>query len=593
MVLTQNMRDFDDSFFIVNSLICMVAITGSRFAERTLLIGTQSVRDRTARRTLIVGAGRTGRSLMRELRETAGERVVDTVDDNPISAGAAASRDVKIVLGSTSELARVLERTEPDIVLITIPDAPREILDALVETCTEAGVTCRFVRREIDLDPRVGFGAASEMTRPVSSVSVSTTGRERQRTLVDRVLAVFPALVIALVIFVFYAVEAWSRKTPWIFTDELEWTQISRSIASTGHAARRGDPLYFKSLYAYLIAPAWWIHSTSAAYSAIKYLNAFIMPLAAIPTYLLARMLVTKRAAVVVAIGSVAVPAMAYVTSIVTDVLAYPYFALCSWLSVRALKEGKRRDVIIAAVFLAGGYFIRQRQFTTLPIAFVIAAAGLWFTGPRGKGVRRNWTTSDKLGALALAIGVAILFQPLRAPARPGLAAPDAVLQEPALVDYGLRGRPLARDRPRRPAGDRRPHLASAARAARRSDLPRLRCLDCGSDRRSRRLRSGQGNLALTQLRNALGGARPDLPVPAPAARHGDGVPGQTSRLASRRRGDRIRPGDGRAEDDPAPVPLLRGPRVVDPGGARELPALDRALGAHRALRHPRPLARA
>ena len=73
------------------------------------------------------------------------------------------------------------------------------------------------------------------------------------------------------------------------------------------------------------------------------------MPLAAIPTYLLARMLVTKRAAVAVAVGSVAVPAMAYVTSIVTDVLAYPYFALCSWLSVRALKEGKRRDVIIAA----------------------------------------------------------------------------------------------------------------------------------------------------------------------------------------------------------------------------------------------------
>ena len=56
----------------------------------------------------------------------------------------------------------MLERTEPDIVLITIPDAPRETLDAVVEACTEADVTCRFVRREIDLDPRVVFGAASE-----------------------------------------------------------------------------------------------------------------------------------------------------------------------------------------------------------------------------------------------------------------------------------------------------------------------------------------------------------------------------------------------------------------------------------------------
>ena len=41
MVLTQDMRDFDRSFFIVDALICMVAIAGSRFAERTLVIGTQ------------------------------------------------------------------------------------------------------------------------------------------------------------------------------------------------------------------------------------------------------------------------------------------------------------------------------------------------------------------------------------------------------------------------------------------------------------------------------------------------------------------------------------------------------------------------
>ena len=86
-------------------------------------------------------------------------------------------------------------------------------------------------------------------------------------------------------------------KTPWVFTDELEWTQISRSIAETGHAARRGEPIYFKSLYAYMIAPFWWIHSTAAAYAAIKYTNVVMMTLAAVPTYLLARMLVSRRAA--------------------------------------------------------------------------------------------------------------------------------------------------------------------------------------------------------------------------------------------------------------------------------------------------------
>jgi len=47
-------------------------------------------------------------------------------------------------------------------VLVTIPDAPRDTLDAVVAACAEAGVACRFVRRELDLDPHVEFGAASE-----------------------------------------------------------------------------------------------------------------------------------------------------------------------------------------------------------------------------------------------------------------------------------------------------------------------------------------------------------------------------------------------------------------------------------------------
>ena len=39
MVLTQDMRDFTRSFFIVDALICMVAIVGSRLAERAIVIG--------------------------------------------------------------------------------------------------------------------------------------------------------------------------------------------------------------------------------------------------------------------------------------------------------------------------------------------------------------------------------------------------------------------------------------------------------------------------------------------------------------------------------------------------------------------------
>ena len=157
---TQALEDFSRSVFIVDGLLCAAAIGASRVAERGLVLSMRRLHDRTARRALVVGAGRTGRSLARELRETAGERVVGFVDDNP------RLRRRRVygvpVLGATSEVARIIERTQPDIVLVTIPNAARDRLDAVVDACADAGITCHFVRREIDLDPRVVLGSTAE-----------------------------------------------------------------------------------------------------------------------------------------------------------------------------------------------------------------------------------------------------------------------------------------------------------------------------------------------------------------------------------------------------------------------------------------------
>ena len=160
IVLTQDTADFSRSFFIIDGLLCAAVIAGSRLVERALVTGVRTYHARSGQRTLIIGAGRTGRSLMRELRETTGERVVGLVDDNP------RLRRRRVhgvpVVGGTHELARLLERLEPDVVLVTIPDADRTLLDSLVNACAEANVACRFVRREIDLDPRLVLGAGVE-----------------------------------------------------------------------------------------------------------------------------------------------------------------------------------------------------------------------------------------------------------------------------------------------------------------------------------------------------------------------------------------------------------------------------------------------
>jgi UDP-GlcNAc:undecaprenyl-phosphate/decaprenyl-phosphate GlcNAc-1-phosphate transferase len=150
--LANGFGDFSRSFFLIDAVFAATLIAASRFGQRAV-VGARPMRMGQQRRSLIVGAGRTGRSLMRELRETPGERVVGFVDDNP------RLRRRRLhgipVIGGTHELQALLARHEADIVFVTIPDAPRERLDAVVAACTEADVVCRFVRREIDLEPNV------------------------------------------------------------------------------------------------------------------------------------------------------------------------------------------------------------------------------------------------------------------------------------------------------------------------------------------------------------------------------------------------------------------------------------------------------
>jgi UDP-GlcNAc:undecaprenyl-phosphate/decaprenyl-phosphate GlcNAc-1-phosphate transferase len=154
VVLTQGaLGDFSKDVFVIDAVFCSVAIVASRFAERAIYTAVELTRQRDVRRVLIVGAGRTGRSLLRELRETPGQRVVGFVDDNPSLRGRRLN-GVKVVAGLPG-IAHALERARPDIVLVTIPNADREELDAIVAACDRLEIACRFVQRDTDVDPQV------------------------------------------------------------------------------------------------------------------------------------------------------------------------------------------------------------------------------------------------------------------------------------------------------------------------------------------------------------------------------------------------------------------------------------------------------
>jgi hypothetical protein len=229
------------------------------------------------------------------------------------------------------------------------------------------------------------------------------------RTALDRFLATIPFASGALIILMILFWEAAVRKTPTIFSDELKWTQLSRAVATTGHAASRGESAPFQSLYTFLIAPWWWLHSTAAAYTAIKYASVAVMATAAIPVYFLARRLCSPVGAGVAALGALCTSALFYAAFLIPEVLAYPTFCLCAYVCVRALAGDGRRWTIGAIAACAIAIEVRSELVCT-GAAFLIAAVVLWLAGSRGKRLRANWSRSDYFGAALLAVGALILL---------------------------------------------------------------------------------------------------------------------------------------------------------------------------------------
>jgi hypothetical protein len=223
-------------------------------------------------------------------------------------------------------------------------------------------------------------------------------------TVADRLLAAVPLASIYLWLSIVYCVEAWKRTTPWLFTDELEMTQISRAIAATGHAARRGEPYHFRSLYTYMIAPLWWIHDVAAAFSAIKYVDVLVMTSVIFPTYFLARLFMRKGWALFAATGAAAIPSLAYSSWIVEETLAYPYAALCFFLIVKAFIERSRWWIGGALVASVVAPFVRG-ELVVVPVILAIGLLFALWSSDIGIAERATWPWDGYLGVIVLAFG--------------------------------------------------------------------------------------------------------------------------------------------------------------------------------------------
>ena len=234
-------------------------------------------------------------------------------------------------------------------------------------------------------------------------------GGPERPDLLARLQKAIPLLVVYFALAALYAWQASQRPVPTIFTDESEMAQLSRAIAHTGEAARRGVPYGLASLVAYFVAPVWWLGTTAAQYSAAKLLLVLTMTATVFPAYGLARLVVSPWYALAAAGGATAVPALAYSPILVEEPLAYPLATLALLLIARSLVRPDWRRVLAAAVVSAAAAATR----TQLAVLFAVLALGLlWIAwqSERSRRWRSTWSTWDRAGAVALLFGAVLGF---------------------------------------------------------------------------------------------------------------------------------------------------------------------------------------
>ncbi len=394
---TQTLQGFPLEIFLVDALLCMTLIAGSRLALRLLPLREGGLRSERTR-VLIVGAGRSGRALARELAETPDRRVVGFLDDNP-SVRRRRVLGVK-VLGGLDEAAAHIGAARPDEVLVTIPDVAAERLHAVQAASASS-------RRPLPARPADDRAEPRAARRGVSRVTASA---RRRRLRLPELETLLPLLAAYVVLAALYAWQAWQRQTPTLFSDEIEFTQISRSIAETGRAALRGgEPAHGISLYAYLAAPAWWLDQVETAYSAVKLLGVLLMTAAIFPAYALARLVVTRPYALFAAIATAAAPALSYSPFLVEEPLAYPVSTLALFLIARAGIAPTRWSVGLATAACLAAVLVRTQLAVLLPVLALVLGAHAW-RRERLRDWRATWSSGDWLGAAVLAVGVAIVL---------------------------------------------------------------------------------------------------------------------------------------------------------------------------------------
>ena len=234
-----------------------------------------------------------------------------------------------------------------------------------------------------------------------------------ERRLLRRIPAWAWLAAIVLASTAFRAVIGRGIAAPFIFVDELIWSEIARGIADDGEPLLRGvpDPGY-SIVYPLVLSPLYALFDTLPdTYEAVKVLNGAVMSLAAVPAYLLARRVVAQGLALLAALMTVAIPSLAYSGTVMTENVFYPLFLTLALVLVLTLERPTGARVALVLVVLGALYGTRVQAAALVPAVLLAPALDAVF---ERRGIRSTlarfrllYGAFAALAVLALAIQVA------------------------------------------------------------------------------------------------------------------------------------------------------------------------------------------
>jgi FlaA1/EpsC-like NDP-sugar epimerase len=149
MFLYSRFQGIPRSAIALYPILLFIGVSTSRVAYRMFRTHRILLDTTDRERALVVGAGRAGDLLIRDLQEHGPFTAVGLVDDSPAKQGTEL-HGVRVV-GKVPDLPDLVRSLDVKVVLIAMPSAPRAIMDEIVRVCAECKVTCRTLPSLIEL----------------------------------------------------------------------------------------------------------------------------------------------------------------------------------------------------------------------------------------------------------------------------------------------------------------------------------------------------------------------------------------------------------------------------------------------------------